>query len=80
MSWICGCEAEVGVAAGAFGPGLWAPADSREVRCAGGMGLEGPGRPGRGGAAGRGPGTGRGVDAVRPLAGVARGPWALSGI
>lgn len=78
MSWICGWAAEVEGMAGAFGPGVGDPADSRDVRCAGGAGLAGPGRPGRDGAAGRGPGTGRGVGAVRLLAGMARGPWALS--
>ena len=88
MSWICGVtEAEAGtevagaeVAAEAAAPGSpgLATATSCDVRCTGGAGRRGPGRPGRGGATGRGPGTGRGVGAVRPLAVVARGPWALS--
>src|SRR5690606_6996943 len=65
-------------AAGPEGPGLAEGVGAAAVRCAGGADRCGPGRPGRGGAAGRGPGTGRGVGAVRPLAGVTRGPWALS--
>ena len=72
INWICGwerfsdraaCGCPVEVCVRGVGAGRVEP---------------GPGCPGRGEAMERGPGTGRGVGAVRPAAGVARGPWALS--
>lgn len=91
ISWSCAAERFSGrLRSAGAGAGTGAEAEAGAAgrvdvgsgRCAGGAGRAGPGPgcPGRGVAAERGPGTGRGVGAVRPAAGVTRGPWTLSGI